>query len=292
MREGISPLRRRFASPSVEMTAIWGASLVGEGGELVGDAEEEDRADDEAVGDGEGGGDGLKAGEVGAGGEDAAGRGGHEGVHGEQAAHEAEQTEQALRGAAELGGEEEEEELRGGFSAEAVEDADEEDGGVGVVEAEGVGAGCVGIEAAADLPAAILRAGDEESNAAAGWQGGVGVAVRGDATVAEPGDGDVDREDDEGGADEALADAVEAGRDGEVEGDDTDAEGGDGEGVAEGVEQAEAHAFAPVALDAGDVGDGGEVVVVKAMAQAEQGAGEESELEGVRHTQSKGTVWG
>ena len=107
--------------------------------------------------------------------------------------------------------------------------------------------------------------------------GGVGAAV------AEPGDGDVDREDDEGGTDEALADGIKARRDGEMEGDDADPEGGDGEGVAEGVEQAEAHAFAPVALNAGDVGDGGEMVVVKAMAQAEQSAGEEGELERVRH---------
>ena len=72
--------------------------------------------------------------------------------------------------------------------------------------------------------------------------------------------------------------------------DDGDPEDGDGEGVTEGVEEAEAHAFAPVALNAGDVRDGGEVVVVEAVAQAEQGAGEEGELEGVRHGQSKGTV--
>ncbi len=119
---------------------------------------------------------------------------------------------------------------------------------------------------------------------AAGDGSGVGAAVT------EPGDGDVDREEDEGGADEALADGIEAGRNGEVKGDDTDAERGDGEGVAEGVEQAEAHAFAPVALNAGDVRDGGEVVVVEAMAQTEQGAGEKGELEGVGHGQSKGTV--
>ena len=61
------------------------------------------------------------------------------------------------------------------------------------------------------------------------------------------------------------------------------AEESHGEGVAEGVEKAETHAFAPGALDAGDVGDGGEVVVVEAVAQAEQGAGEESEFECRRH---------
>lgn len=88
-----------------------GSGLAGEGGEFVGDAEEEDGADDEAVGDGKGGGDALELRAMRAGGEDAAGAGGHEGVHGEQAEDEAEQAEQASGGAAELGGEQKEEEL-------------------------------------------------------------------------------------------------------------------------------------------------------------------------------------
>ena len=133
----------------------WVVSSVGEGGEFVGDAEEEDGADGEAVGDGEGGGDGLEAGEMAAGGKEAAGAGGHEGIHGEQAEDEAEQAKEALRGAAELGGEEEEKELRGGFGAEAVDDADEEDGGVGVVEAEVVGAGEGGVGEAPGAPAEV-----------------------------------------------------------------------------------------------------------------------------------------
>ena len=64
-----------------------------------------------------------------------------------------------------------------------------------------------------------------------------------------------------------------------MEEDDGGAEEGDGEGVAEGVEEAEAHTLAPAALDAGDVCDRGEVVVVEAMAKTEQGAGEQGELE-------------
>ena len=70
--------------------------------------------------------------------------------------------------------------------------------------------------------------------------------------------------------------------------DDGGAENGDGEGVAESVEEAEAHAFAPGALDAGDVGDGGEVVVVEAVAQAEESTGEKSEFERGRHCCSLG----
>ena len=69
----------------------------------------------------------------------------------------------------------------------------------------------------------------------------------------------------------------------DVKEDDGGSEDGDGEGVAEGVEEAETHAFSPGALDAGDVGDGGEVVVVEAVAEAEEGAGEEGEFEARRH---------
>jgi hypothetical protein len=53
--------------------------------------------------------------------------------------------------------------------------------------------------------------------------------------------------------------------------------------VAKGIEEAETHAFAPGALDAGDVGDGGEVIVIEAVAEAEQGAGEEGEFESRGH---------
>ena len=61
----------------------------------------------------------------------------------------------------------------------------------------------------------------------------------------QPGDEDVNREDDEGGADEPLADKIHAGRKRETKDDDGNAEQSDGEGVAEGVEDAEAHALAP-----------------------------------------------
>ena len=101
--------------------------------------------------------------------------------------------------------------------------------------------------------------------------------------AAQEGDEDVDGEGDEGGSDEALADGVQMLGQAEVEEDNGGSEDRDGEGVAEGVEEAEAHAFSPGALDGGDVGDGGEVVVVEAVTKAEQGAGEESEFELRRH---------
>ncbi len=249
--------------------------LADERGKLVARTEKEDGSDDEAVGGGERGDDGLEAWAAGAGGEDAGGGGGHQGVHDEEAGDEAEETEEAFAGASKISGQEEEEELRGCLGAEAVDDAYDEDRAAVVAEGEGIGFGCVGVAKAADAPGAVSRAGDEKGNAAAGDVVMVGIA----GFAAEEADKDVDGQDDEGGSDEALADGVHVVRKGEVKEDDGSAEESDGEGVAEGVEEAETHSFAPGALDAGDVGDGGEVVVVEAVAEAEEGAGEEGEFE-------------
>lgn len=250
-----------------------------EGWEFVAGSEEEDDSDDEAIGGGEGCDERLEARAVGAGGEDAGGAGGHEGVHDEEAGDEAEESEEAAAGAAEVGGEEEEEELRGGFGAEAVDDPYGEDGGSVVAEGEGVGLWGGWVGEAADAPLGVAGSGDEQGDAAARRE--VVVAVVGFAT--EEGDEDVDGEGDEGGSDEPLADGVHVLGQAEVEEDDGGSEDGYGEGVAECVEEAEAHAFSPGALDGGDVRDGGEVVVIEAVTEAEQGAGEESEFEARRH---------
>ena len=95
------------------------------------------------------------------------------------------------------------------------------------------------------------------------------------------------RKEDERGADEPFADGVQMARQREVQKDDGRAEEGDGERMAERVEQAELHAFTPVALNAGDVGDSGQMVVVEAVAKAEKKTGEECELERGRHARSK-----
>ncbi len=58
-----------------------------------------------------------------------------------------------------------------------------------------------------------------------------------------------------------------------------DAERGYGEGVAEGIGHAQAQAAAPVALHGGNVGDGGEVIVVEAVTQPQQQAGAKSGVE-------------
>ena len=167
--------------------------------------------------------------------------------------------------------------MRGGFGAEAVDNAYGEDGALVVAEGEGIGPGEGWVGEEAEAPPGVTRAGDEEGDAAAADVGVTGT--REVVAMAPEGGEDVDGEGDEGGAHKAFADGIEVLGEGEVEEDDGDAEDGDGEGVAEGVEQAEAHAFAPAALDAGDVGDGGEMVVVEAVAEAQQEAGKESELE-------------
>jgi hypothetical protein len=66
------------------------------------------------------------------------------------------------------------------------------------------------------------------------------------------------------------------------------AEKSDSKGVTESVQETEAHAFAPGALDAGDVGDSSKVVVVEAMAQAQESAGEKGEFERRKHCCSLG----
>ena len=81
---------------------------------------------------------------------------------------------------------------------------------------------------------------------------------------------DIHGEDDQRSAHKAFANRIQTARQREVQGDHRDAEQGDGAGVAQGVEQAKAHALTPAALHAGDVGNGRKVVVVEAVAQAQQ----------------------
>ena len=81
-----------------------------------------------------------------------------------------------------------------------------------------------------------------------------------------------DAEQDESESDETLAPMVQTLRKAEIELEDCDTEDGHCEGMAEGVGHAEAQAAAPVALHGGDVRDSCEVIVVKAVAQAQQEA--------------------
>ena len=138
--------------------------------------------------------------------------------------------------------------MRGGFGTEAVDDADDEDGAAVITEGEGVGPGGVGVGEAADAPGGVACSADKEGNAAAR---DVVMMIRGFTT--EEAEEDVDGEDDEGGANEALADCVHVMGEREVEEDNSRTEEGDRESVAESVEKPKPHAFAPGALNAGDV---------------------------------------
>ncbi len=88
-----------------------------------------------------------------------------------------------------------------------------------------------------------------------------------------------DAEQDESETDEALAPVIKALGQAEVELKNGDAESCYGEGVAKGVGHAEAQSAAPIALHGGDVRDGGEVIVIEAMAQAQQQAGAQRGVE-------------
>ncbi len=88
-----------------------------------------------------------------------------------------------------------------------------------------------------------------------------------------------DAKQDESEADEALAPVVQSLGQAEVELKNGDAEDGYGEGVTEGVGHAEAQSAAPIALHGGDIGDGGQVIVVEAVTQAQEQAGAQRGIE-------------
>ncbi len=111
--------------------------------------------------------------------------------------------------------------------------------------------------------------------------------VRHARLAAKEHDENVDGEDDEGGTDQPLADGVHMRWKGKMKEDDSRTENGDGERVAEGIEQAKPHAFAPVALNAGDIGDCGQMVVVESVAQAKEKTGDKCKLKRGRHAGSK-----
>ena len=207
--------------------------------------------------------------------EDACNRGGHEGVHGEETCEEHSEAKHSESGSAQVGGEKEDEELARGFGSEAVDESDDEDGFC----VDRVVDGVVGDWVVGSIPGSIPRLTDAVEAVA---EEGV-TAFRKIVGLEDQGAEDVNAEDEEGEADEALGPAIDA--DGEIdsEEDDDEAEGGNHDGVAEGVDHAETHGGAARLLDADDVGDGGDVVVVEAVAEAEQGSGEECEIERVVH---------
>lgn len=136
------------------------------------------------------------------------------------------------------------------------------------------GPDCLRVEAAANLPGEPENAVDGDGKTA--FNAAVGVAV---GVFAKDSGNDANAEQDESEAYEPLAPVVKALGQAKVELEDGYAEDGDGEGVAEGVGDAEAQTAAPVALYGGDVRDGREVIVVEAVAQAQQEAGAERGIE-------------
>uniref|UniRef100_E6PZP4 Uncharacterized protein n=1 Tax=mine drainage metagenome TaxID=410659 RepID=E6PZP4_9ZZZZ len=192
-------------------------------------------------------------------------RGGHKGVHQDQAGGKGGQPEDALAGAAESGGKEEEHELAGGLRADAVEHTDKEDGAFAVVPGEKRGSLAVGLEKGKQLPVESAKEVDGGCDAALHVVG-VGVGM-------EEASDDGDAKHDEGGSDESLGEPIKPCGQGNVKLYNQDAESDDGERVAEGVEQTKAHGAHAAAGHGGDVGDGGEMVVVEAMTQAEDKTG-------------------
>src|SRR5580698_4485634 len=235
---------------------------------VVGDAKKEDHADDATIRR-PGPRDGVvEAGLTAANAEGSANGCGHKSIHGDKSEGKSQQAEQAARGAAEVRGEKEERQLAGGFGAHAVQHADDEDRFSGIHPLKTLRLRRLAIPHAALLPRQPKHAVD--GNGQAAFDAAVGVAM---CVFAEDSGDNADAEKDEREADEALGPVVEPLRQAHVQLEYGNAERGYSEGVAEGVRHAQAQAAAPVALHGGNVGDGGEVIVVEAVTQPQQQAG-------------------
>ncbi len=95
----------------------------------------------------------------------------------------------------------------------------------------------------------------------------------------------IETEKKQGDADEAFRPAVTGWREGDPENDCCGAQQGHCCGVPGNVQQAETHGVPGTGLDAADVGDGGDVVVVQAVAEAKSGGGDQSQpqIDGIHH---------
>lgn len=99
-------------------------------------------------------------------------------------------------------------------------------------------------------------------------------------SATKEGDEDVDGKDNERGAYESFADGIEVVGKSEMQKDNRSPQDCDRDGVSERIKQPKPHSLTPGALHTSDVRDGSEVVVVEAVTQPEQGAGDESEFKG------------
>ena len=216
-------------------------------------------------------------------GEDTGRRGCHQGVHQEQAGNEAEETDESAAGAAEVGRKQKKEELGWRLRAETMDDTDDKDRTLVISEGEGRRLRSTGVTKASKLPTGITHTGDEQRNAAARNV----VMTTGVWFTAKKADEDINGQNNKGRADQALADAIQVPGHGKVQEDDGRTENGHGQRMAQRIEQAELHAFAPISLHAGNVGDRGEMVVIEPMAKAEEDAGDQCEFERGLHAGSK-----
>jgi hypothetical protein len=109
-----------------------------------------------------------------------------------------------------------------------VDHANEKHGAFIVAEFERIGAWRFGIAKALDVPLRVPGSCDEQSDAA----GGQRVMMGGVRPATKEGDEDVNRKDDERGADKAFADGIEVMGKSQVQKDDRSSQHGDCERVA------------------------------------------------------------
>lgn len=236
--------------------------------QMVGDAKEEDHADDAAIGCAGPRDDVVKAGMVAAHLEGATHGSCHHGIHRNQAYGKGGKTEHATRGATKIGSEKKQGELAGRFGTDSMEHANHKYGLPVVHPLKPLWTGDLAVEEATHTPRGPENAvdGDRETALDSTVRMSVGISTE-DAGY------DADSEHDEGEANEALGPVVESLRQAHMELKHGNPEGRHGERMAESVGCSQSKTAAPCSLNGGNVGDRGQVIVVKPMTQSEQQAG-------------------
>ena len=97
--------------------------------------------------------------------------------------------------------------------------------------------------------------------------------------ASKEGDHDIQRENDQRSAYKAFANGVHAFGKAKVEKDDRTPKKSDGKSVSEGIQQPKLHTLAPGALNAGNVRNCSQMIVVESMSQTEQRTGQQGEFE-------------
>ena len=261
------------------MTLLWGnrqhvEGVLAQRRETIRNPEQENDPDDATVGC-SGPGDGMvQARMVAGGGEGAAHRCGHQGIHGYQAKREGRQTHQAPGCSAQVGGEEKQRQLARRLSSHTVQDANDEHGLSVIHPLETLGLGKVPVKTSPHSPCHPQHSIDGDGQAA--FDAAVTMAVR---VFSQNSSYYANAENDQSKPDQPFSPVIQPLGETQMQLQDGRPQRGHSKSMAQGICHTQAQAAAPVALYRGDVGDGGQVIVIEAVAQSQQEARAERGVE-------------